>query len=103
MVARCARRHFPLLPLPPLPPPGLCLPCSLPLSERATLDAPLRGVLAETALTGLQRYEWRLLAPLLHSLVDAVLADFGRQEAEVSAHANWRPDSTREQNKSCAC
>lgn len=56
---------------------------SLPLSERATLDAPLRGVLAETALTGLQRYEWRLLAPLLHSLVDAVLADFGRQEAEV--------------------
>lgn len=41
-------------------------------------------MLAETALTGLQRYEWRLLAPLLHSLVDAVLADYGRQEAEVS-------------------
>ncbi|KAL4423113.1 hypothetical protein ABPG77_004796 [Micractinium sp. CCAP 211/92] len=56
---------------------------SLPLSERPMLDAPLRGVLAETALLGLQRYEWRLLAPLLHSLVDAVLADFGRQEAEV--------------------
>lgn len=42
-------------------------------------------MLAETALTGLQRYEWRLLAPLLHSLIDAVLADFGGQEAEVGA------------------
>ncbi|KAL4458305.1 hypothetical protein ABPG75_013170 [Micractinium tetrahymenae] len=56
---------------------------SLPAVERRTLDASLRGVLAETALTGLQRYEWRLLAPLLHSLVDAVLADYGRQDAEV--------------------
>lgn len=44
-------------------------------------------MLAETALTGLQRFEWRLLVPLLHSLVDAVLADFGAQEAEVCVHA----------------
>ncbi|PSC69679.1 serine threonine-phosphatase 4 regulatory subunit 2 [Micractinium conductrix] len=57
--------------------------CSLPAAERPPLDGSLRGVLAETALTGLQRYEWRLLAPLLHSLIDAVLADFGGQEAEV--------------------
>ncbi|KAI3435712.1 hypothetical protein D9Q98_001770 [Chlorella vulgaris] len=50
--------------------------CSLPPSQRPPLDAALRGVLAETALTGLQRYEWQLLLPLLHSLVDSVLADF---------------------------
>ena len=62
------------------PPPFLC--CSLPADQRPAPDAACRGVLAETALTGRQRYEWRLLLPLLHSLVDAVLADYARQQEE---------------------
>lgn len=72
---------------PPRRRPLLLLPntCSLPAAQRPAPSAALRGVLAETALTGVQRFDWRLLQPLLHRLVDLVLADFGLgQEAEVS-------------------
>lgn len=58
--------------------------CSLPPEERPPLDAACRGVLAETALTGRQRYEWQLLVPLLHKLLDSVLAEYiQQQEAEA--------------------
>jgi hypothetical protein len=70
--------------------------CSLPPSQRPPLDAALRGVLAETALTGLQRYEWQLLLPLLHSLVDSVLADFApspQTDEEVRTGVN-QPNAT---------
>ena len=46
-------------------------------------------MLAETALTGRQRYDWRLLLPLLHSLVDAVLADYTRQQEEEEQVWGW--------------
>lgn len=65
----------------PSPPPAA--PRSLPPAERPALDAALRGVLAETALHNRQRYPWRLLAPLLHRLIDSVLADYAPPEDEV--------------------
>lgn len=40
------------------------------------MNEHLRGVLAETATTGLVRYEWRLLCPLLHAVLNELLADF---------------------------
>ncbi|PRW59457.1 mediator of RNA polymerase II transcription subunit 12 isoform X1 [Chlorella sorokiniana] len=56
---------------------------SLPPDQRvARLTAATRGVLAETALHGRQRYEWRLLLPLLHALVDVVLAEYAPPEDE---------------------
>lgn len=67
-------------------PPRAALPCSLPPDQRlAQLDAAARGVLAETALHGRQRYEWRLLLPLLHALVDVVLKEYAPPEDEVRA------------------
>ena len=63
--------------------------CSLPANQRPPLDAACRGVLAETALTGRQRYDWRLLLPLLHSLVDVVLADYTRQQEEEEQVRGW--------------
>lgn len=65
------------------------LPCSLPPDQRvARLDAAARGVLAETALRGRQRYEWRLLLPLLHALVDVLLAEYTPPEEEVRCWCN---------------
>lgn len=57
-----------------------CLGCRHPGSS---LNAALRGVLAETALTGRIRYDWQLLKPLCHSLIDSNLAEFAAEELEV--------------------
>ena len=49
------------------------------------LSEPLRGVLAETALTGCIRYPWHLLKPLCQVLIDQVFSDFAAEEQlEVS-------------------
>ncbi|KAG7670024.1 putative Serine/threonine-protein phosphatase 4 regulatory subunit 2 [Nannochloris sp. 'desiccata'] len=47
---------------------------SEPLSSQITPG--IRGVIAEVALTGLRRYHWQLLLPILHRLLDAALDSF---------------------------
>lgn len=74
------------MPDPLLPPRRLPLR-SLPPEQRPPLDAAARGVLAETALFNRQRFAWRLLLPLLHSLVESVLADFSPPDDEVRLRA----------------
>ncbi|GAB4822185.1 hypothetical protein N2152v2_009231 [Parachlorella kessleri] len=44
------------------------------------LSEPLRGVLAETALTGCIRYPWHLLKPLCQVLIDQVFSEFAAEE-----------------------
>lgn len=39
-------------------------------------------MIVEAALTGTVRYEWRLLSPVLHHLVDSVLNDFSKSSEE---------------------
>jgi hypothetical protein len=43
----------------------------LPVPERK-LEGPLRGVLAETALTGVIRYPWALVRPLVEFAMEQV-------------------------------
>lgn len=52
---------------------------SQPPSERH-LTAELRGVLAETALTGILRYPWHLLKPLIATQIKQLLQDFHAAE-----------------------
>ena len=47
--------------------------------QRQQLTPSLRGVLVETATTGVQRYPFSLLRPLLHCLLNDLLAEYGRQ------------------------
>lgn len=51
-----------------------------PESERQLTPA-LRGVLAETALTGRIRYKWILIKPLVEHLLEKVLYDFDVESA----------------------
>ncbi len=54
--------------------------CRQPLDER-TLTGPLRGVLAETAITGVVRYKWSLLRPLVEFAMEQVRAGGGEAAA----------------------
>lgn len=45
--------------------------CNMAIEERS-LTGPLRGVLAETAVTGLVRYKWTLLRPLVEFAMEKV-------------------------------
>jgi serine/threonine-protein phosphatase 4 regulatory subunit 2 len=68
--------------------------CSIAEADRPALGPALRGVLAETALTGVVRFEWRLLLPLLHRQLDAALqacAGGGDADPEVGPPRPW-PD-----------
>lgn len=75
---------------------------SLPPAERPPLDSALRGVLAETALHNRQRFPWRLLAPLLHRLIDSVLAEFTPPEEEVRAVQGAERERERSRERSIA-
>lgn len=62
-----------------------CAPTPRSQPGREVLTEALRGVLAETATTGCIRYDWQLLKPLCHSLIDTVLAEYAAEEqVEVS-------------------
>lgn len=61
---------------------------SQPPSERH-LTGELRGVLAETALTGILRYPWHLLKPLIATQIKQLLQDF--QAAEQVDVGPMRP------------
>lgn len=49
-------------------------PHTLCRDQNAAITPEIRGVIAETALTGLVRYPWHLLTPILHRLLDAALS-----------------------------
>ena len=75
-------------------------PGALPLLYRlppeariAHLSEALKGVLAETATAGRVRFQWHLLKPVLHALLDVLLNDYtGETEDEVrgeTLHLRW--------------
>lgn len=49
--------------------------CNRAIEERS-LTEPLRGVLAETAVTGVVRYKWALVRPLLEFAIVKVMRDY---------------------------
>ncbi|GAX75091.1 hypothetical protein CEUSTIGMA_g2535.t1 [Chlamydomonas eustigma] len=55
--------------------------CRKPVHERV-LTSALRGVLAETATTGIVRYKWSLLRPLVELAMEQVIRDFDTQTQE---------------------
>lgn len=70
---------------PESPSRAACAPTPRSQPGRKVLTEALRGVLAETATTGCIRYDWQLLKPLCHSLIDTVLAEYAVEEqVEVS-------------------
>ena len=49
-------------------------------------------MVAETALSGVVRYEWRLLSPVLHALLDTVAADYARESPDEVGPPRPMPD-----------
>eukprot|EP00798_Chlamydomonas_sp_ICE-L_P021974 gene21974-29034_t len=63
--------------------------------DKRKLTNSLRGVLAETAVTGVVRYKWALLRPLVEFVMDQMLRSYDTEEANVgpSRHTQYFGES----------